>query len=51
MKNDIKKRFKLKGEDIVNKNLYMLENATENLIKIEIPERWKTLEDKLPSKD
>lgn len=41
-----KKRFKLKGEDIINKNLYMLEHSLNNLIKINIPESWKTLPDR-----
>lgn len=50
MKNDIKKRFKLKGEDIINKNIYMLEHSLNNLIKIDIPSSWKTLADKIKPK-
>lgn len=43
LRNDIKKRFKLKGQEIIDKNLNMLEHTLSNIIKIEIPEHWKTL--------
>lgn len=47
LKNDIKKRFRLKGEEVINKNLEMLKNTMDNLIKIDYnKEKWMSMKDK-----
>jgi len=43
LKSDIKKRFKHKGEKIIQKNITILENTLENLFSIPVPEHWANL--------
>lgn len=40
---DIRARFKHKGEVIIKKNLDTLEVTVKNLIKVEVPSSWKDL--------
>ena len=45
MKAAATKTYFAKGEDVVNKNLAAIDAGSEGLVKIEVPEAWKTAED------
>ncbi|CAD7948280.1 unnamed protein product [Amoebophrya sp. A120] len=46
LENNVRKTFKLKGEDVINRNLKGMSEALENLNKIEYDvEKWRNIED------
>ena len=51
LKKSIVKAYGHKGEDIVNMNYQAVEQGIESLVKIEIPESWKTAKDESKEED
>ena len=51
LKKSIVKAYGHKGEDIVNMNYQAVEQGIESLVKIEIPEIWKTAKDESKEED
>ena len=45
MKDAARKTYFAKGEEVVNKNLAAIDAGAEGLVKVEVPEAWKTAGD------
>ena len=49
LKESVKKTYGKKGDKVVNMNIAAIENGVSELVKIDVPESWKTADNEAPA--